>query len=219
MYLMLNGDLFFFCFRANQTPSTTRPIARKPTNPIAMTTPPFMPPPFLDIVIAVIFRASVVNLAVGFSGAIVGKIEPVGASDWDALFREAGGEGRIRDAVMGEGDAIESGEEFNKGGAWKEAGDGGGGNAREGGLVSGDFIVRGGGKTEVYVDGTAIDRGGEGERPEGGGVMPKKGKGDGCGEGGVTSLQMQEGQHGVAVVAQTEGEGWTKKVMKGSGRC
>ena len=68
VYLMLNRAPFFFCFRANQTLNTTRSIARKLTNPIVMTTPLFMPPPLLDIVIAIIFRAGVVNLAVGFSG-------------------------------------------------------------------------------------------------------------------------------------------------------
>ena len=90
MYLMLNGALLFFCFRANQTPSTIRPIARKPMNPIAMTTPPFMLPPFLDIVIALIFGAGVVDLAVGFSGAIAGKTELIRALAWDVLFQEAG---------------------------------------------------------------------------------------------------------------------------------
>nr|XP_027101471.1 glycine-rich cell wall structural protein 1.8-like [Coffea arabica] len=121
-----------------------------------MTTPPFMPTPFLDIVITVIFRAGVVNLAVGFSGAIAGKAELVGALAWDALFREAGGESRIRDMVMGGGDATESGGRFNKDGAWEEAGG----------------------------DGTTIGPEGEGERAGERGVVPKGGESDGCGEGG-----------------------------------
>nr|XP_027093686.1 putative glycine-rich cell wall structural protein 1 [Coffea arabica] len=154
MYLMLNGAPFFFCFRANQTPNTTRTIARKLMNPIAMTTPPFMPPPFLDIVIAVIFGVGVVDLAMSFSGAIAGKAELVGASAWDILFWEAGGEGG-----------------------------GGGGNAREGRLVSGDFIARGDGETEVGGDETAINREGEGERAGEGGAVPKGGEGDACGRG------------------------------------
>nr|XP_027118620.1 uncharacterized protein LOC113735838 [Coffea arabica] len=122
-------------------------------NPIAMTTPPFMLPPFLDIVIALIFGAGVVDLAVGFSGAIAG-------------------------------DGTKSGGGFNKNGVWEEAGGGGGGNAGEEGLVSYDFIVGGGGETEVSGDGTTIGRGGEGERVGDGGAMPKEGEGDTCGEGG-----------------------------------
>ena len=66
-----------------------------------MTTPPFMPPPFLDIVIAVIFGVGVVDLVVGFLGAIAGKAELVGVLAWDVLFREAGGEGEIRDGGDG----------------------------------------------------------------------------------------------------------------------
>ena len=45
---------------------------------LAITTLPFMPPPFLDIVIAVIFGVGVVDLVVGFLGAIAGKAELVG---------------------------------------------------------------------------------------------------------------------------------------------
>ena len=60
-----------------------------------------MLPPFLDIVIALIFGAGVVDLAVGFSGAIAGKTELIGALAWDVLFREAGGEGEIRDGGDG----------------------------------------------------------------------------------------------------------------------
>ncbi|XP_027166424.1 uncharacterized protein LOC113766429 [Coffea eugenioides] len=112
-----------------------------------MTTPPFMPPPFLDIVIAVIF----------------GK---------------AGGEGGIRDVVMGAGDATKSGGGFNKDGAWEEASGGRGGNAGEEGPVSGDFIVGGGEETEVGGDGAASGKRGKGERAGEGGAVPKGGKGD-----------------------------------------
>nr|XP_027118626.1 glycine-rich protein DOT1-like [Coffea arabica] len=178
---MLNGALLFFCFRANQTPSTIRPIARKPMNPIAMTTPPFMLPPFLDIVIALIFGAGVVDLAVGFSGEIAG----------------GRGEGGIRDVVMGEGDAIESGGGFNKNGVCEEAGGGGGGNAGEEGLVSYDFIAGGGGETEVSGVGTTIGRGGKGERVRDGGAMPKGGEGDTCGGGGDDKFIDGGGHQGV----------------------
>nr|XP_027118621.1 uncharacterized protein LOC113735840 [Coffea arabica] len=72
--------------------------------------------------------------------------------------------------------------------------DGGGGNAGEEGLVSGDFIAGGCRETEVGGDGTAIGRGGDGERVGEGGAMPKGGEGDACGGGGSDKFTDGGGQ-------------------------
>nr|XP_027069553.1 glycine-rich cell wall structural protein-like [Coffea arabica] len=165
-------------------------------NPIAMITPPFMPPPFLDIVIAVIFEVGVVDLTVGFSRAIAGKIELVGALAWAVLFSKVGRKVGIRDMVTGEGDTTESGGRFNKDGAWEEVGSGGGVNAGEGGIVSGHFIAEGGGETEVGGDRTAIGREGKGERAGERGVVSKEGEGDACGGGGGDKFTDEGGAAG-----------------------